>query len=379
MSGIYIHIPFCSRFCLYCDFYSRIPRGGDSDQFVEALLCETDARASFFDGESVDTLYIGGGTPSLLTSVQLEKIVSSLKKNFFADAPLPVKEFTIEVNPDDTDLLYYKNLLSLGVNRLSIGVQSFNDDELRWMKRRHSASQAIRSFNQAREAGFGNISIDLIFGIGLDSGSNWEKSLKTAVELRPEHISAYQLGIERGTKLDHMVREGLYTPADQDFSHNQYSLLQKTLSEAGYRQYEVSSFALENRVSIHNSSYWNHTPYLGLGPSAHSYSGMVRSRNPKSLRAYIEAQINGKSFLKSEKLSNKDLFNEKVMLSLRRTEGINIEELKRSSLKNHCQTFMKNCEKALQTGNIVSEGDRLRIPAEKLFVSDAIIRELIIL
>ncbi|MCK9305590.1 MAG: radical SAM family heme chaperone HemW, partial [Bacteroidales bacterium] len=375
MPGIYIHIPFCSRFCNYCDFYSRIYRENLADQYTEALIREAELRSSFFEGAEIDTIYIGGGTPSLLSAGQLEKIVNGLKKNFFSGGNLRVKEFTIEVNPDDTDPDYYKELLSLGINRLSIGIQSFCDDELRWMNRRHTAAQALKSYYDARAAGFTNISTDLIFGSGLDNGGNWRRNLKKITELAPEHISAYQLGIESGTKLDRMVKEGRYSPADQEFCSEQYSLLQSTLMEAGYNQYEVSNFAREGYCSLHNSSYWNHTPYLGLGPSAHSYSGMTRSRNPKSLRAYTDAQINGKTFVKIEKLSKKDIFNEKIMLSLRRIEGVDKEELKSFASRQYYQTLMKNVSKALEKGDLEEEDNRLKIPAGKLFVSDSIIRE----
>ena len=326
----------------------------------------------------METIYIGGGTPSLLTHLQLEKIITALGKTFFRGDISKVKEFTIEVNPDDTGIQYYKDLISLGINRVSIGLQSFCDDELRWMNRRHNSSQAIRSFYDAREAGFKNISADLIFGIGLDNGENWKKNLKVIRELRPEHISAYQLGIERGTKLDRMVKRGEYSAAEQEFSFMQYSLLQDTLFEAGYNQYEVSSFCIEDFRSLHNSSYWNHTPYLGLGPSAHSYSKGVRSWNRKSVTGYILAKNNGRSFSSEEILSKKDIFNEKIMLSLRRTEGVLISDLETGTKTGYVQEFLKNVSGLIGKGSLVKDGERVKIPPDKLFVSDGIIRELFI-
>ncbi len=257
-------------------------------------------------------------------------------------------------------------------------MQSFCDDELRWMNRRHNSSQAIRSFYDAREAGFKNISADLIFGIGLDNGENWKKNLKAIRELRPEHISAYQLGIESGTKLDRMVKRGEYSAAEQEFSFMQYSLLQDTLFEAGYNQYEVSSFCIEDFRSLHNSSYWNHTPYLGLGPSAHSYSKGVRSWNRKSVTGYILAKNNGRSFSSEEILSKKDIFNEKIMLSLRRTEGVLISDLETGTKTGYVQDFLKNASRLIDRGSLVKDGERIKIPPDKLFVSDGIIRELFI-
>jgi len=353
--------------------------------FIDALLAEINEKSSFFkgdsteqEGEKVETIYIGGGTPSLLTPFQLEKIIAALGKAFFLENRPHVKEFTIEVNPDDTNIQYYKDLMSLGINRISIGMQSFCDDELRWMNRRHNSSEAIRSFYDAREAGFKNISADLIFGIGLDEGENWMKNLKIIRELRPEHISAYQLGIENGTKLDRMVKRGDYSAAEQEFSLMQYSLLQSSLSEAGYNQYEVSSFCLENFRSIHNSSYWNHTPYLGLGPSAHSYSKGVRSWNRRSVTGYIQAKKNGTSFSSEEILSKKDIFNEKIMLSLRRAEGLLISDLDSGTESDYMQDFLKNASVLIDNGSLVKDGERITISPCKLFVSDGIIRELFI-
>ncbi len=353
--------------------------------FIDALLSEINEKSSFFEGENTEltgekpkTIYIGGGTPSLLTPAQLGKIISALEKTFFGGDLSKVKEFTIEVNPDDTGIQYYKDLISLGFNRVSIGVQSFCDDELRWMNRRHNSFQAISSFYDAREAGFKNISTDLIFGIGLDNGENWKKNLKVIRELRPKHISAYQLGVESGTKLDRMVKSGEYSTAEQEFSLMQYSLLQGSLSEAGYNQYEISSFCLENFRSIHNSSYWNHTPYLGLGPSAHSYSNGVRSWNRKSVTGYILAKKNGRRFSSEEILSKKDIFNEKIMLSLRTTEGILISDLESGENAGYMQEFLKNVSGLIDKGSLVKDGERVKIPPDKLFVSDGIIRELFI-
>lgn len=376
MAGIYIHVPFCSQFCTYCDFYS-VKDTGKREAFTEAVIREAEFRKNYFkeSGCRVKTIYFGGGTPSLLSPASFRAITESLFRLFNITDPSEIAEFTVEVNPDDATPEYLAALRSAGARRLSMGVQSFTDAHLKWMNRRHDSATALNAFRAAREAGFENISIDLIFGFADLTNEDWRNTLKKAVELSPEHISSYQLGIEPGTKLGRDYETGAYTPLPDDKSYTQYSLLQEVLSGAGYVQYEVSSFARPGREAKHNSSYWNHTPYLGLGPSAHSFNGSVRHFNPPSLAKYLK-QTDWDSFAKNEKLSDRDLFNETVMLSLRRKEGLDKELLLSRYPEQLTSPFFSDAERLMALGDLEESGGKIRIPSGKLFISDGIIREL---
>jgi len=379
LAGIYIHIPFCSQFCIYCDFYS-VKQTGRIKSFIESLLCEIEQRRDFFfNCNSVPTtIYIGGGTPSLLTPEYLTNIIDSLRRNFQITDMSKIVEFTMEVNPDDVTEEYLSKLKSLGVNRLSMGIQSFADEDLRWMNRRHDSAQAIEAFHTARRCGFDNISLDLIFGYNLLSEKKWINNLNTMTNLRPEHISSYQLGIEKGTKLFGNFASGEYRPLSEDISYSQYSILQRKLAEAGYLQYEISNFALPGREARHNSSYWDYTPYIGLGPSAHTFNGSVRSWNCSNLSKYNSLLISGQSCSQQEMLTSKDIFNERVMLSLRRVVGLDLKVLEQESGGEMFSLFLSQLEEVIKRGLVVRDGYIIKIPSDKLFVSDGIIRDLIL-
>ena len=313
---IYLHVPFCRSFCTYCGFHSRICSGAESPQvqnFIRSVCAEAAARRAEIAAAraaSVHTLYLGGGTPSLLSLDQLAAIIDAVTAACRGDNPpvipsesLPVipseakesapvipseakesifEEFTMEVNPDDIvagGVGYARGLRALGVNRISMGVQSWDDGILRWMNRRHDAAGARRAFAALREAGFDNISLDLIFGLSQLSDAVWAETLRQTIALRPEHISAYQLSVDPDSALDGLVRAGRYREAPDAAAARQYALLCETLAAAGYVHYEVSNFALPGREAIHNSAYWRRLPYVGLGPAAHSFDGSRRSWN----------------------------------------------------------------------------------------------------
>lgn len=344
---IYIHIPYCRSFCSYCGFYSVICR--DYDGFVDALRREISSRKGEIDQSKKNTLYIGGGTPSVLPLSALKSIVDALPGGDY-------EEFTIEVNPDDVTKEYAEGLRALGTTRVSMGVQSFDDEVLRWMNRRHDAVGAERAFRTLRAAGFDNISIDLIFGYPAAGGS-WLKTLEKALELRPEHISAYQLSIEDGS----VLQEKGFEPARDELCAEQYSLLCHSLAHNGYEHYEISNFALPGRRALHNSGYWDRTPYLGLGPAAHSFDGL-RTRCWNS-QAPLSWQREG-----SETLSDNQILEEKIMLGLRTSDGIS-ESLVAGS-PNYSKLLNAESLKKLPEG-------RVRIPEEKFFVCDDIISELL--
>ena len=372
MAGIYIHLPFCSSFCLYCDFYSEIDGREQRRRYLNALKSEISERANYFAGVLPDTIYMGGGTPSLFDVEYIADLADTLRNRFELAA---LREFTLEANPDDVTPQKLDGWLRAGVNRLSIGVQSFCDDHLARMRRRHTSTQAINAFRMAREAGFNNISLDLIFGFEGLSEEQWRYNIALLSDLYPEHVSCYQMSIEPGSKLASLADSGRYQEPPQEICAAHYSILQQMLEKAGYRQYEVSNFAIPGRESIHNSYYWERIPYLGLGASAHSFDGhSCRCWNISDMKSYIDAmEDNTSSDMRSyEILSEDDKFNEQIMLGLRKIAGLPL-----SSLENSRLAIIKPVLDYLSsTGDIVSEGGNIRIPAERMFVSDGIMKQL---
>ena len=304
---IYVHVPFCKSFCTYCDFYSEICSGKVQKLFVEELCSEIERRRPEIEQTlALNTLYIGGGTPSVLEPELLRRIVDTLGYG-------PYEEFTVEVNPDDITPEYAAFLKELGVTRVSMGVQSFNDDILRWMNRRHDGAGAREAFRRLRSAGFDNISIDLIYGISQLTPQLWEDTLAQALELGPEHISAYQLTVEEGSPLADMIARGSYAEASEEACEAQYRYLCDKMREAGYHHYEISNFALPGREAVHNSAYWRRLPYIGLGPGAHSLIGT-------DLRCWNSQQTSGWTS-ECEHLSAEQIREEVLMLGLRTDQG----------------------------------------------------------
>lgn len=371
MAGLYVHIPFCTSFCIYCDFYSEVAPER-VDVYLEALSREAASRKSELSVPPT-TLYVGGGTPSLLSELQFSRLSEILRKNFDFQA---VEEFTVEANPDDITPEKLALWRSCGVNRLSIGVQSFCDAHLKWMRRRHDSAAASRVFRMAREAGFRNISLDLIFGYAGLSMREWEASVEEALSLGPEHISCYQMMLEEGTPLTLLAEAGKYIEPPQEECAAQYAFLQQHLAEAGYIQYEISNFALPGFESRHNSAYWRREPYLGLGPAAHSFDGARRrSWNDPDLEAWLAAWNPASESRRAgsfEILSDKDIFNETVMLSLRTARGLDLAELDQALLAEARPAF----DAAIASGNLVPTPEgRLRIPSDRFFISDFAITE----
>jgi len=313
MAGLYVHIPFCKKRCLYCDFFSTtlLVR---KNEYIEALLKEIESRKNEA-GEPIRTIYIGGGTPSTLDADDIRRILHTIGIN---DA----QEVTMELNPGDATPAYLQAIQEAGINRLSIGIQSFQDNLLRLIGRRHSARQAVEAVHLAQEAGLDNISIDLMYALPTQTMEQWQADIETALSLPVRHISSYGLMYEEGTALTRQCEEGTITAIDEDTENAMYDYLCARLKEAGYVHYEVSNFAWPGYEAKHNSSYWDGTPYIGTGAGAHSYIGRVRSWNPNDLDAYING-INSNTLVReSETLSDKDLYNERIMLGLRTNRGI---------------------------------------------------------
>jgi oxygen-independent coproporphyrinogen-3 oxidase len=320
--GLYIHIPFCIKKCDYCDFYSVTSRSA-IPVFLEALFKEITMYRCDFD--LFDTIYFGGGTPSILHAEDIEDILNAVRRNF---ALSPNTEITLEANPGDLDLAYLASLRNLGVNRLDIGVQSFNDEVLKFLGRRHSVGQALSAIEDARKAGFSNLGLDLIYGVPEQQVTSWLETLNQAISLLPEHLSCYQLTVEPHTPLGKRYAEGKFSLPSEDLQYELFMMTSEILEGAGYVHYEVSNFAKGMPfASRHNQKYWDHTPYLGLGPAAHSFLNNQRWWNHRSVDGYLSAIKNGaKPIEGTEILSLEQLQLEAFYLGLRTKKGICIQE-----------------------------------------------------
>lgn len=313
MAGLYVHIPFCKKRCLYCDFFSTtlLER---RDEYVDALLKEIRMRREEA-GEPIRTIYIGGGTPSTLDPTAIRRILDTIGTQ---DA----EEITMELNPGDATPAYMASIRAAGINRLSIGIQSFQDELLQLIGRRHNAEQAAEAIRMAQQVGFDNLSIDLIYALPGQTKKQWEADIHTALQSGVQHISTYGLMYEEGTALTNMLEKGQIQPMDEEDENAMYDRLCEHLEQAGWKHYEVSNFALPGYEAKHNSSYWDGTPYIGVGAGAHSYLPPVRSWNPDNLDAYMDGIKQGTLVREHETLTATDLYNERIMLGLRTCRGI---------------------------------------------------------
>lgn len=372
MAGIYIHIPFCKQACSYCDFYFSTHLLNKQD-FLQALYTEIALRSNYLAGQDVETIYFGGGTPSQLEVAELNEIIQRIKENYTIAKST---EITVESNPDNLTTDYLTSLFQIGVNRLSIGIQSFKNEDLQLMNRAHNSAEAQHCVGNARAVGFENISIDLIYGLPNSSFSDWKTNIEKALELNPEHISAYNLTIEKGTPLAHSVAKGrVIIPSDAEVVE-QHNLLVHQLSQAGFEHYETSNFARAGFRSKHNSSYWKGVHYLGLGPSAHSFNETSRSWNVASTKKYVEAISKKGSFFETEVLSDTDRMNEFIMTGLRTVEGINLHHFESNFGTQALQQLLTEATSNLKKGLITKTQNRLEITAEGKVLLDGITAEL---
>ena len=363
--AIYVHIPFCKSKCYYCDFYS-LPRTQLADSFVEAVGNEWQLRRDEA-GTQADTIYIGGGTPSQLTAAQFARLMS------FLPVPLAGAEVTVEANPEDVTAELIDAWRACGVNRVSMGVQSMVDSELAAVGRRHDAAGAARAYDLLRRGGIDNISLDLIYGLPGQTPETWQRSLDALTDMQPEHISAYMLSYEQGTRLYAMRSTGKVRETDEDVLLDMYARLCGTLAYRGYEHYEISNFARPGRRAVHNSSYWKNKPYIGLGPGAHSWDGRVRRANPHSLSGYLDSLSKGKVFYETEEETETDRLNDMIMVSLRTSQGLELSKIP----PRFRADFDANL-KLIPAGDIVSDGVRIVIPEDRWLVSDATIRTLLV-
>lgn len=316
--------------------------------------------------DNIATVYLGGGTPSILKDDELEKILGSMLTG-------QEIEVTIEVNPEDVDIDRVRRWKAMGVNRISMGVQSFSDAELRIIGRRHDSDTAIRAMESIRGGGINNFSIDLIYGLPGQTAENWMYSLNTLVDLAPTHFSAYMLTYEPRTRLTAMLQTGKITAIDDDVVVAMYGMLIDAARKAGYEHYEISNFAMPGFRSIHNSSYWNDTPYLGLGPGAHSFDGKLRRMNPPDIKQYIKTIKNCKPFYEIEEESKADIFNDLIVTALRTKEGLDFKRVKRSRRRQ----FLCDAFPYLIRHELVVAGNHFSIPEAHWLISDAIMRDLL--
>jgi len=325
MSGIYIHIPFCSTKCHYCNFYSTVSLK-HKQEVVSAIRQEANLRKDYLEGEEINTIYYGGGTPTVLSYNELNSIHQAVLDHFPVNSNA---EITVEANPDDLDKRKLEALIQMGVNRLSIGTQAFDDNLLQKLNRRHTAAQAIAAVEKAKEVGFNNLSIDLIYGIPDLKHKQWKEEIEKVLALNIHHISAYHLTVEPGTALDILIRKNKYPPLNENAGMEQFDILIEELTLAGFEHYEISNFAIEGNYSIHNTNYWKQKKYLGLGPSAHSYNLTSRQWNVAHLQQYYQGIEKHKPVSEQEYLSPIDRYNEFIMLSLRTIWGVDISLLQK--------------------------------------------------
>lgn len=324
MAGIYLHIPFCKQACHYCDFHFSTSTE-TRKELIHAIGEEINLQKNYLKKELVNTIYFGGGTPSLLAIDEIASLLEKVYKAFTVDS---TAEVTLEANPDDLDLKKSRSLRSIGVNRLSIGIQSFDDKILRYLNRAHNSGAAMRSVADARISGFDNISLDLIYAIPGLTSHDWKRTIDMAVQLAPQHISAYTLTIEEKTAFGNWLAKGKMLAVDEELAAGQMQLLVSALAIAGYKQYEISNFALPGFESRHNSNYWSNGAYLGVGPSAHSYNGRTRQHNVANNHLYVRALEESRIPAEAEVLQKEDLINEYILTTLRTDAGCDLRALK---------------------------------------------------
>ncbi len=373
MAGVYVHIPFCASRCSYCDFFSTLEMKGSGSAYVDAVVAEATMRCHELRGERLRTLYLGGGTPSQLPLPLLERLVKGLKGVLELEH---VEEFTVEANPDDVTAEWCAALRPLGVNRVSMGVQSFEDNILRAIGRRHNASQVAQAMGNLHAAGITNVSIDLIYGLPGQTLESWTRTVEQAIALSPQHISAYGLTYEPGTRLWHQRERGEVIEVPEEDCIGMYRVLVRLLQGAGFEHYEISNFALPGYHSRHNSSYWDETPYLGLGAAAHSYDGSIRRSNPCDMHEYISRIASGETACEQEEMTRWERYDERVMLGLRTAAGVDAERLREDFGDAAWTHFSREIQRHLDAGNVRLDGaSRYVLTAEGILVSDSVMRD----
>lgn len=372
MAGIYIHIPFCKSKCAYCNFFSLASESKKND-FVEVLKKEILARNQYLGKEEVETIYFGGGTPSLLAVNHIEEILRCLHANFkISSSP----EVTLEVNPDTIDRGKMSSLKNMGVNRISVGIQSFHDDDLKYLDRRHDSKHALQVLNDLNDVGFDKLTLDLIYGIPTLTEKKWNKNLDIFFSTGISHLSAYALTVEPKTLLGQKISKGDLKDVSEEETIRHYEILVERTKDHGFEHYEISNFAKDGCRSQHNSIYWNDESYLGLGPSAHSYDGKSRQWNISNLTKYIQLVGENDDYFEKEILTKDDKFNEYVMTSLRTSWGCNVIKIKTDYGEYHFRHFMKTVKRYIDAGVMIKNEDSFVLTEQGKLFADGIASDL---
>lgn len=372
MAGIYIHIPFCKQSCHYCDFYFSTSLQ-NKDVFLSALKKEIVLQKTYLNNEEISTIYLGGGTPSLLSQKELLEIFDCLKENFQINKDV---EITLEANPDDLTEEKIKELKTTSINRLSIGIQSFYDEDLKLMNRAHNSEEALKAVKFAQENGFKNITIDLIYGIPTLTHHHWRNNLQIAFALNIKHISAYCLTVEPKTTLAHQIKLGILKNVDEQHSSEQFEIMLEAMHNSGFIQYEISNFCKDGAFSKHNSNYWLKEKYLGLGPSAHSYDGKSRQWNISNNALYIRSLEKGELNFEKEELTINQCYNEYVLTSLRTVWGLSLMRIENDFGKEHLEYCLMEVEKYIQSEDVLSEENKLYLSDKGKLIADKIASDL---
>ena len=373
MAGIYIHIPFCKKACHYCNFHFSTSLQ-NAPELLKAIEKEIEIRSGEMN-EEIKTIYFGGGTPSLIENNAIANILAQIKKYFTINTNA---EITLEANPDDISIEKAKSWKDLGINRFSLGIQSFEDNNLHWMNRAHSASQSFDAIKIIRETGFENFSIDLIYGIPGQTTEGWTKDLQIAIDLKIPHLSCYALTVEEKTALHYLIEKGEKENVNPEEQAERFELLMKLTSDAGYCHYEISNFALPGYESKHNSSYWEGVPYLGIGPSAHSYDGIKRKWNIANNISYTKAILDNSPLFEEEILSKNDRFNEYCMTALRRSKGIEKQKIISLGGTEGFSIINKMIFPYIESNKVIEDENSWKLTNEGKFFADGIAASLFI-
>lgn len=374
MAGIYIHVPFCGYACSYCDFYFTTHLKF-KDQYLKAITKEIELSKSYLQGEPIETIYFGGGTPSKLSPQELDAILLSLAKHH---SIVSNPEITLEANPDDINAEIVNDYKSIGVNRFSMGVQTFHQHELDILGRKHTVGQAIKAIDVLRKADLNNFNLDLIYGMPNSTQKSWEYSLNQMLEIEPNHISAYCLTVEPATPLEHLVNKGRVTIPNDEEALNQFNALVNQAQKKGYQHYEISNFAKPDKYSKHNTSYWFGAKYLGLGPSAHSYNGSSRRYNVANTPKYLKALNENSAYYQTETLTIANQFNEYIMTRIRTQWGIDLLEIEDKFGQQFLQHTQQEANKYLIGESLIQEEANIKLTQRGKFLADKIASDLFI-
>lgn len=373
MSGLYIHIPFCAKRCLYCDFFSNTEMKY-KEPYINAVISELELRKAYAGAAPIETIYFGGGTPSQLQAKDFDLIFNAIYRLFDMSQ---CTEITLEANPDDMTPEYIASLRSLPFNRISMGVQSFKEEDLRFLNRRHNRQQALQAVALCKENGLSNISIDLIYGLPGQTQQEWETNLDQVIQLDIPHISAYHLIYEEGTALYKLREAGKISPVEEEVSVTLFTSLIDRLTANGYLHYEISNFARPGMISRHNSSYWTGKKYIGIGPSAHSYNGKARQWNVSSIPTYLRGIESGVPVVEVEELDLNTRYNDFIITGLRTMWGVELNEIQQQFGKDKLIYCQKQAAPYLKQGLLILKEGTLALSKEGIFISDGIMSDLL--